>query len=701
MVNNRYFDSPLLSNASISATLLSSAAIAGKGTSLDPGAFNCADCGTVATPFRTAYNAAILDSTGIIEAAQSGTEYRVQNNTLIAQGAGVVPTHNYRSLEQEYYVQDQWKATPRLTLTAGLRYVYLGTPFETNGQEIAPTISLNTFLQNRIAAMNAGGTYQTRIAFQAAGSANNAPNFWNPQKANFAPRVSFAYATADNRTSIRGGFAIAYDHVGEGIIDYYESTSSSLLSLSKTNQFTYTNVDTNPRFTGYHDVPLIGGVSTANVPLPSTPADKPFTFLRSINNVIKTPYAETFNLTLQHQFKSNLAFTASYVGRLGHHLVANLDVAQPLNLVDSVSGQTYFQAATAFDKMIDAGVTAANVPDSGYFHNMFPNAVYTDPKTKVVTKGAQAYYAFLAAGDRGNETDPLFAADTNIISSSAFVTNTPAAQTFRFFYPQTSSIFAQSTVANSNYNGLQLSMRHALRYGLTYDVNYTYSKSLDQGSSPERLFGNLVTNTFSPSQQYAASDFDVRHNITADFNAPLPFGHGRPFLNSQNGFLDRLVGGFQTNGTVHYSTAFPFTAVASGNYGTNFDTSSFFVQKANVPTGGHNYVANNGSAANYQTALKGVTPNQAFQNFRYAYAGEVGQRNNLRADGYFSIDAGFTKQFRTFREQNFRLTAEVFNVTNSVRFNALTTNGASTIFGQYSTLLTQPRQMQFSGKYIF
>ncbi len=691
LLNNRYFDSPLLSNATISATLLATAAIAGKGTSLDPGAFvgaACPDCAVVATPFRTFYNAAILDTTGIIEASQSGTEYSVQNNSLVAQGAGVVPTHNYRNLEQEYYVQDQWKATSHLTVTAGLRYVYLGTPFETNGQQIAPTIGLQTFLQNRIAAQNAGTNYNTRIAFQAAGSANNAPNFWNPQKLNFAPRVAFAYATADNKTSIRGGFALAYDHVGEGIIDYYESTSSSLLSLSKTNQFTYTNVDTNPRFTGYHNVPL-GTVTTTNLALPYTPADNPFTFLRSINNVIKTPYAETFNLTVQHQVKTGLTMTASYVGRLGRHLLANLDVAQPLNLVDPTSGQTYFQAATAFDKLYDAGVTAANVPDVGYFHNVFPNASYKG------FKGAQAYYAYLAAGDRGNETDPLYTFDNTTTASPG------GTSSFRYFFPQTSSIFAQSTVAGSNYNGLQLSVRHALRSGLIYDVNYTYSKSLDQGSSPERSAANLLTNTFAPNQQYAPSDFDVRHNITADYTFPLPFGHGRPYYNATNGFVDRLIGGWQTNGTVHYSTPFPFSPVASGNYGTNFDTSSFFVKTSNVSTGGHTYVPNIGNTANYETALRGISPSQSFQSFRYAYAGEVGERNSLRADGYFSVDAGFSKEFRTFREQAFRISAEMFNTTNTPRFNALTTNGASTKFGQYTTQLNQPRQLQFSGKYTF
>ena len=690
--NSRYFDSPLLSNATVSATLLATAAIAGKGTSLDPAVSNCADCGVVATNFRTFYNAAILGNTGVIQAAQSGSEYYVQNGSLVPAPAGVVPTHVFHSLEQEYYVQDQWKVSDRLTLTAGLRYSYLGVPYEKNGQQIAPTIPLQQFLNLRTAAAAAGTTpYATPISFAASGSANGAANFWNPQKTNLAPRIAFAYATPDNRTSIRGGFAIAYDHFGEGVIDDYQSTSSSLLSLSKINKFTYSDINTGPRFTDYHTLPAGVTTATANtLPLPYTPANNPFTFDTSINSNLKTPYAETFNLSVQHEVTHGLTVTASYVGRLGRHALDKLDVAQPTNIYDPGSNQTYFQAITAYDKLIDAGVQPGAIANSGYFQDLFPNFTYT-PASKIKYTGAQAFYASIQSGDRGNETDTLYNADTGTSAS-------PAGQSFRFFFPQTSSIFAQSSVGTSNYHAFQLSARHQLRYGLAYDINYTYAKSMDEGSSPERSSSNLLTNTFNPAGNYAVSDYDVRHNLTANYTLPLPFGHGSVFFTRSNGIVDRLIGGWQINGLAHYSTGFPFSANASGNYGTNFDTSSYFVQTGPIPTGGHHYIA----AGQYETALKGVTPAQAFANLRYAYPGETGQRNNYRADGYLSMDDGISKSFRTFKEQQFRLSVEVFNVLNDNRFNAITTNGASSKFGQYTgTLLVNPRQMQFSGKYYF
>lgn len=691
--NAQYFDSPLLSYSNISPNLLATAAIANQGGSYDPGAFNCADCEPVAGAFSNFYNNAIINNIGSIETAQSGTEFAIAGNSLVPLGAGVVPTHTFKNVEQEYYFQDQWKATSRLTLTAGLRYVYLGVPYEKTGQQIAPTIKADAFLADRASAAAAGTAYDTDVSFRPAGSKNGQPNFWTPQKANFAPRIAFAYSTADNKTSIHGGFALAFDHFGAGIIDSYQSNPQSLFSLSQINLSTFTDINSNPRFTGYHDVPASAGASGSQT-FPITPAESPFTFDYSINDKQKTPYAETFNLTIQHEFAHNLAVTASYVGRLGRHLVENLDVAMPTNLYDPGSAQSYFQAATAYDKMVDAGVDPSVVPDSGYFHNVFPNFKFGG------YSGAQAYYAYFA-NNRGNETNALFAADTDPTASAA-------GQAFRFFFPQTSSIYVQSSIGSSNYHAMQLSVRQALRYGLEYDINYTFAKSMDEGSDPERngVSGSAIINTFFPHQLYAPSDFDVRHNITANYSIPFPLGKGGLFLNSNN-LLDRIFGGFQLNGVAHYSTGFPFSAVAAGNWGTNFAFNSNMVQIGKISTGGHQY----DPTSQTETSLKGMTSAQAAANLRFAYVGESGQRNNFRSDGYLSLDDGLSKSFRVWGEHQLKLSAEVFNIVNTNRFATPQTDGTSgTSFGVYenapnqtgtSSLLLQPRQMQFSGKFIF
>jgi hypothetical protein len=266
-------------------------------------------------------------------------------------------------------------------------------------------------------------------------------------------------------------------------------------------------------------------------------------------------------------------------------------------------------------------------------------------------------------------------------------------------------------LVSSNYNALQVSLRQSLKSGLQYDFNYTYGHSFDYGSDPERKASNgwnPIINTFSPRQNYAPSDFDVRHNITANYIFDLPVGRGARWFNHVNGLVDHIIGGWTLDGLVHYSSALPFSANATNVYGTNFANVSNLVQIGKVASGGHRYVAANGG---YETAFKKQTATEVEANLRFAYPGEAGQRNNFRADGYLSLDNGLSKSFSIFRETKLKISLEVFNVLNDTRFNtqsadglnvsSTTTNGSSGLFGQYASLLVQPRQMQFSAKYNF
>jgi hypothetical protein len=98
-------------------------------------------------------------------------------------------------------------------------------------------------------------------------------------------------------------------------------------------------------------------------------------------------------------------------------------------------------------------------------------------------------------------------------------------------------------------------------------------------------------------------------------------------------------------------------------------------------------------------------PGKAFEAYRYTYPGDVGTRNDLRGDGFFTIDLGVAKFWRLPIEGHrvaFRW--ETFNITNTVRFDpqAITLDlGNVGKFGEYNGTLTNPRVMQFSLRYEF
>ena len=96
----------------------------------------------------------------------------------------------------------------------------------------------------------------------------------------------------------------------------------------------------------------------------------------------------------------------------------------------------------------------------------------------------------------------------------------------------------------------------------------------------------------------------------------------------------------------------------------------------------------------------------AIASFDSPFPGQSGARNSIRGDGFFGVDLGLSKRWQMpwSDKHNLQFRWEVFNVTNSSRFNIQTGSLAldtSSTFGNYTGLLTNPRVMQFALRYEF
>ena len=143
--------------------------------------------------------------------------------SLIAQGNQV--TRHFKSNELEYYAQDSWRMTDKLTLTFGLHHTILQVPYDTNGQSAAPTIDTDAFFKQRQISASQGIVYEPNLQFAPNGPVYGRPGYWAKQKDNIAPRFSMAYAL-NSKTSIRGAFGVYYDHFGQGIINAFNASGS-------------------------------------------------------------------------------------------------------------------------------------------------------------------------------------------------------------------------------------------------------------------------------------------------------------------------------------------------------------------------------------------------------------------------------------------------------------------------------------------
>jgi hypothetical protein len=753
--------------AQTNALWLNPACIAGCGTSLDPGSFGFP---AVDPGFGQNYDYAVTALTGLVSLVDSN--YNLNKSlTVLPQGA-MVPRH-FRTYESEFYGQDKWQMTRNLTITYGLRYTLLEPPYETNGTQVAPTTSLNSWFKGRGQNMLVGQAYEPLVSFALSGQANGLQPYWAWDYKDIAPRFAIAYSPeADSgwsrrlwggpgKTSIRAGYGIYYDHFGEGITNTFDRNGSFGLTTSISNPGGVQTVDAAARFSSLYKIPATSAVTTGSCPaapcplvlppptgsFPVTPAsglNGGFNVYWGLDDKLKTPYSHVVDFSIQRELPSNFVFEASYVGRFAHRLLQEEDLAQPVDMYDPKSGMDYFTAATLLTKQFNAGVPIQNVAPIPFWEHMFPAAAgptstqiggvcgtfgslcgATGTPSGQVTATQAMYDLFAYFG--GNATSSL-----QYIDIPGQVSGWPAGSCYpscatingkvtpySFYSPQFASLYAWRSIGNSAYNAGQFSLRRSMTHGLEFDLNYTYSKSMDMGSDAERInsfegigFSGQILNAWSPGQFRAVSDFDATHQINANGVWELPVGQGKRYGSTMGKFLNAVVGGWTLSGLFRWSTGYPFS-IFSPVYPTNWELNSAAVLVGKRPASGSFIVQGvNGPTPNVFKDPYNLTnandPNQAILQFRDPYPGESGQRNNFRGPGTFNIDTGLSKSWNITEAQAIKFSWQVFNITNTPRFdvgtmqldfNNLTSN--SSLFGNFASTLSNARVMEFSLRYSF
>ena len=261
-------------------------------------------------------------------------------------------------------------------------------------------------------------------------------------------------------------------------------------AASITNPAGVYSYETSPRFVNRRTFPPIS--------LPSAPSTTTFPYTASrrgtsrshwgLDSKLKTPYSESLDLSVQRQLPAGFTLEANYVGRLGRHLLQSLDLAEPVDFVDTNGGGDYYHAGSQLSALVDAngGNFPAPVPAIRYFEDIFPWMANFDYPGESAT---QAIYNDEWAPFRSNlgATSALADLDFYCFSGSLGVSYPcPANHVPRFWQDQFSSLYALSTIGMSYYNAGQLVLRHPTSYGLNLDFSYTFSNSIDLGSDPER-----------------------------------------------------------------------------------------------------------------------------------------------------------------------------------------------------------------------
>ena len=696
---------------------------------------------TVSTPIN-AFSAISGSRTGVQNAAtaligrfsQYSANFTFGHDGTL-QPAGTPSARDFRTQEYDGYVQDSWKLNPHLTLTYGLRYTISHPVYEKKGFEVKTTIPLSDFFESRKEAAIHGQNYQTPLTLELSGPTNHGQPLYSWDKNNFQPRIAFAWSPgfksgflgrllgSKNESVIRGGFALTNDYYGQQLAVSFDLNNTLGFSSGQTIAANTFNVTTRPAplFTGFGQPvrPLPRIVVPGNITFPRTqpfdpdPVNQQRRIESTLDSKLVAPMNYSWNLTYERELPHGLVVQTSYVGRSARKLIASRDVMALNNLVDPKSGMDWYTAATQLEILRAAGTPISAVQQIPYFANLLPGniasliddiyfggccGVFDNPGSLNQT---QAVYA-VALNFYGNDwTDTQDAIEQGLGRNI-------------FFHPQYGALSAFSSIARSDYHAGTLTVRERLGRSLTMDFNYTLSHSFDDASGLQTSGGYgeaFILNPLRQHDQFAESDFDIRHIINANAVWELPFGRGRKFFGNAGSIGNAVIGGWQLSGIYRWNSGLPIsTPYDDARWATNWNAQSNTVRISPVkscPTRGGK--------------LFGCNELAAYKSFRNAFPGETGDRNVLRLPGYINLDLGLGKSFNMpwSEKQKLQVRFEAFNVTNTQRMG--TVDGSRSGYGlgldpqtsvtglgdiptnwsNFTGIQGQPRVMQLGVRYSF
>ncbi|MGA9863979.1 MAG: carboxypeptidase regulatory-like domain-containing protein [Terriglobales bacterium] len=559
---------------------------------------------------------------------------------------GVPSQYNQSQLQPFYgrnkytgiYGQDSWRVTHSITLNYGLRWDRIEPWYEKYNQ-------IATFEPGKQSVVFPGAPAGILYPTDPGVPRTLAP----PGNRDFAPRLGLAYSPSvsgegvlarivggSGKTSVRASYGMFYTAIEEltiGVMSanapYGTTYTSPAPPLFSTPFITAAN---GQNLGQYFPVTLAPLTSSARHPDSDInwAQFEPISGLPDYPTTNRIPYTEEYMLSLERGFGAHTVLSLNYVGTQGHRLLV-LEEANPGN-----PALCLFLSNPANLKPEQPPQTPCGPFGEGTSYTTSTGRVYNGTRGPLGSK---------------------FGSDAN-----------------------------QATIGNSNYNALQITLRHSSKR-LSVLAGYTYSKSEDQSSN----VGEEV-NPLDPALSKALSAFDVKHNFVVSYSYKIPF---EVLCRTSN----RWTEGWEISGITHFTSGLPVTLV---NYGDNSLLGS-------EPNGVNNYGVDEPDYSGGALDLN-HNPRNGRSYFDTAQFSEntlgtpgTAKRRFFYGPGMDNYDMALLKNVRLTESKSLQFRLEGFNIFNHAQFfgpQSVDGNIGSSAFGQIASA-DSPRLVQLGAKFFF
>ncbi len=670
---------------------------------------NCIQSGDVQRWDRLyAASLGLIDNVGILIARDGDLQPKPLGASLIAK----TTLRMY-----DFFAQDTWRIKPSFTLTYGLAYGWQTTPHEQNKQQTFivnhdagdQIISGQEYIDQKAKAAEQGQIFNPSLGYLPVGKSGRGDVF-SVDYGDWAPRVSAAWNPSfrsgpfgrvfgDRKTVVRGGYGISYDR-----INTVQSVIIPMLGVGfaqTINLITPACDATGPGGTncgidgtpggGIFRVGVDGDIPIPPLPTASTSPVVPpggSIFIGGFGELLsfqddanfKVGRSHMFDFTIQRELPGNMLMEVGYIGRLGRDLPNAINFnSSPIMFKDTASGQTFGEAFDAVATALRNGQTPGDQP---WFENQIPafsTQNICDTPTQTFTNTG-CMVALNSAGFTNGNVATLFLIIDALRQFPTQVGGPGGLQPFN--NNQVFDLFMRTHRDISNYHALIFTLRNRGWHGIQFDMNYTFSKSLDQIGTVQNS-ASYYGSSFNRRLQYGPSFFDRTHVFNMTYNYDLPFGKGHR-LGSSHAAVDKFIGGWYVAGIFRHASGLPQVAFKSNQAfggGSIFGVPNGLIptsDPSSLNTGRHDGVTGSGgvgTAGDPDTGGTGINifsdPEAASKIFRdilLASDGRDGRSRPLRGFPYVSWDARVGKLTSITERVKAEFSFDFFNALNNVNF---------------------------------